>query len=398
MGLAARPVLWLGDTVKARSVTESRRICVVGPGTRFLSGITYYTYSLIESLARSGHPTSAVLIRNLVPTRLYPGRARVGKPLTDLRLPENVSRVDGVDWYWGWSLVLALRLFWRERPQVLILQWWTGAVLHTYLILAIVARLLRAEVIVEFHEVQDVGEAGMPFVGRYMNILGRILLTLSSAQVMHSQFDYELIKKRYDLRGCISLVPHAGYDYLPAQAPVRPAPPETINLLYFGVIRSFKGVEDLVTAFDLLDRDQHRYWLTVVGETWQGWDLPKRRIAASPYSDSISFINRYVTDDEVAGYVAGCDLIVLPYHRSSSSGPLQIAMARGLPVVVTKVGGLVEATALYPGAVQVEPANPVSLANGIQEAATLVGQRFKGASSWADTARSYSYLFEAICR
>ena len=322
----------------------------------------------------------------------------MGKQLTDLRLPENISRVDGIDWYWGWSLVLALRLLWRERPQVLILQWWTGAVLHTYLILAVVARLLRAEVIVEFHEAQDVSEERMPFVGRYMDLLGCMLLRLSSAQVMHSQFDYELIKRRYRLNGSISLVPHAGYDYLPPQAPLRSAPPETINILYLGVIRSFKGVEDLVTAFDLLDRGQHSFWLTVVGETWQGWDLPKWHIATSPHRDSITFVDRYVTDDEVAGYFAGADLIVLPYHRSSSSGPLQIAMAKGLPVVVTKVGGLVEATALYPGAVRVEPANPASLADGIQEAATLVGQRFPGASSWDDTARIYSQVFEGICR
>jgi glycosyltransferase involved in cell wall biosynthesis len=380
-----------------QSVTESKRVCVVGPGTRFLSGITYYTYSLIEALARSGHPTSAVLIRNLVPTRLYPGRFRVGKPLTDLRLPENINRVDGVDWYWGWSIVRALRLLRKERPQVLILQWWTSAVLHTYLILAIAARLLRAEVIVEFHEAQDVSEEKMPLVGRYMDVLGRALLKLSSGQVIHSQFDCELIKKRYGLNGRISLVPHAGYDYLPTQAPLRSAPPETINILYFGVIRSFKGVEDLVTAFDLLDRDHQRFWLTVVGETWQDWDLPRRRITASPHRDSITFVNRYVTDSEVAGYFAGADLVVLPYHRSSSSGPLQIAMARGLPVVVTKVGGLLEATALYPGAVRVEPANPASLGGGIQEAATLVGERFQGVNSWVDTAEIYSQVFEGIC-
>ena len=48
-------------------MTEPKRVCVVGPGTRFLSGITYYTYSLIDALSRSGHRTSAVLIRNLCP-------------------------------------------------------------------------------------------------------------------------------------------------------------------------------------------------------------------------------------------------------------------------------------------------------------------------------------------
>lgn len=377
-------------------MTEPKRICVVGPGTRYLSGITYYTFSLIQALAQSGHRTSAVLIRNLVPARLYPGRTRVGKALTDLRLPRDIRRFDGIDWYWGWSLVRALRFIRNERPEILILQWWTGAVLHTYLVLAIAARMLGAKVIIEFHEAQDVGEAKLPFVERYMNILGRSLLMLSAAQLVHSRFDQDLIKSRYGMDGSVALVSHAGYDYLPARPPLRVAPTEAINILYFGVIRSFKGVEDLVAAFDLLDLSQNSFWLTVVGETWQDWDLPRQRIAASANRDKITFVNRYVTDAEAAGYFSGADLVVLPYHRSSSSGPLQIAMAKGLPVVVTNVGGLVEATAHYDGAVLVEPGNPSSLTNGIQQAAKLAGQRFHGASSWADTANVYSQLFKRM--
>ena len=43
------------------------------------------------------------------------------------------------------------------------------------------------------------------------------------------------------------------------------------------------------------------------------------------------------------------DAVVLPYHRSSLSGPLHIAMSAGLPVVVTAVGGLVEVVQDYSG-------------------------------------------------
>ena len=311
-------------------MAEPKRVCVVGPGTRFLSGITYYTYSLINALSRSGHRTSAVLIRNLVPARLYPGRARVGKGLTDLRLPDDVPLVDGLDWCWGWPLVRALRLLGGERPQFLILQWWTGAVLHTYLILAIVARRLGSEVIVEFHEAQDVGEAGLPFVSRYMDLLGRSLLSRTTVRLVHSQFDVDLIETRYGLSGHVALVPHAGYDYLPPQPPLRAAPPGMINILYFGVVRSFKGVEDLVAAFELLGPGKGKFWLTLVGETWEGGDSLEQQIAASAGRDNITLANRYVTDDEVSGYFAGADIVVLPYHRSSSSGPLQIAMAKGL--------------------------------------------------------------------
>jgi glycosyltransferase involved in cell wall biosynthesis len=379
-------------------MSEPTRVCVIGPGTRFLSGITYYTYSLIEALTGAGHQCSAVLIRKLVPTRLYPGRARVGSAITGLSLPPQVARVDGVDWYWGRSLARAVAFLRRERPQVLVLQWWTGAVLHTYLVLGMVARLHGAKLIIEFHEAQDVGEARLPFAARYTDLLGRTLLRLSAAQLVHSHFDRGLVKGRYGMNGSVALVPHAGYDYLPPRPPLRTAPAGVINLLYFGVIRPFKGVEDLIAALDLLGPARSRFWLTLVGETWEGWDLPNRLIAESPYRDQITFVNRYVTDTEAAGYFAGADIVVLPYHRSSSSGPLQIAMAAGLPVVTTKVGGLIEATARYPGAVLADPASPASLADGIQQATGLVGRRFQGASTWADTARSYSELFDGILR
>jgi glycosyltransferase involved in cell wall biosynthesis len=291
--------------------------------------------------------------------------------------------------------VLFLR---RERPHVLVLQWWTGAVLHTYLVLAIVARLHGAKVVVEFHEVQDVGEARLPFAARYMSLLGRGVLRLSAAQLVHSDFDCRLITSRYPIAGTVALVPHAGYDYLPPRPPLREAPDGVINLLYFGVIRPFKGVEDLIAALDLLGAAGSRFWLTLVGETWEGWDLPGRMIAASRHRDRTTFVNRYVTDAEAAGYFAGADIVVLPYHRSSSSGPLQIAMAAGLPVVTTRVGGLVEATARYPGVVLAEPASPASLADGILQAAGLAGRRFQGASSWADTARRYAHVLDGILR
>ena len=327
-----------------------------------------------------------------------PGPGRAGDALTNLSLPPDVPRVDGVDWYWGWSLARALAFLRRERPQVLILQWWTGAVMHTYLALAIVARLHGAKIIVEFHEAQDVGEARLPFVTRYMDVLGRSLLRLSAAQVVHSRFDRYLVKRRYGLHGSVTLVPHAGYDYLPSRPARRTAPAGVVNLLYFGVIRPFKGVEDLIAALDLLGSARSGFWLTLVGETWEGWDRPSRLIAASPYRDQITFVNRYVTDDEAAGYFAGADVVVLPYHRSSSSGPLQIAMTAGLPVVTTRVGGLVEATARYPGVVLVDPASPASLADGVLQAAALAGRRFEGASTWADTVQGYSEVFDRILR
>lgn len=385
------------STRKEASESERRRVCVVGAGTRFLSGITYYTFSLIRALQDDGNRCSAVLVRGLLPVWLYPGGSRVGTPLTGLRLPEEVERVDGVDWYWGPSLIRAIQLLRRERPEILIFQWWTGVVLHTYLVLALVARLLGAKVVIEFHEAQDVGEARFPVARHYVNTCGRLLLRLSSAQLVHSRFDHDLIRTRYHLNGSLEILPHPNYDYLPARKPVRPMKSGVINLLYFGVIRPFKGLEDLIAAFDLLCFSHPHFWLTVIGETWEDWHLPAKLIAASPYREQITFVNRYVTDEEASGYFSGADIVVLPYHRSSSSGPLSIAMGMGLPVVVTRVGGLVEATARYAGAVSVGPHDPLALARGIERGADQVGQRFEGNISWSNAAHEYSRLINKLC-
>ena len=90
------------------------RVCVVGPSTRFLSGITYYTYSLCQALSARCE-VSAILMRQLLPTGLYPGRARVGAALSDLVLPDTVRRVEGVDWFWVPTLGRALWFLARWR-------------------------------------------------------------------------------------------------------------------------------------------------------------------------------------------------------------------------------------------------------------------------------------------
>ena len=103
----------------------------------------------------------------------------------------------------------------------------------------------------------------------------------------------------------------------------------------------------------------------------------------------------YVTDDEVDVFFRGADVVVLPYHRSSMSGPLHVAMHYGLPVVVTAVGGLVEAAEHYDGAVFVDPQDPVSLRDGIMRAAELVGQEFAVPHDWDATRALYGEVISA---
>lgn len=382
-------------------------VCVVGSGRRFLSGISYYTHRLVGALAERGRGrVAAILMRELLPRRLYPGAERIGSNLAELAYPPEVRTFDGVDWWWGRSMLEAIRLLRSERPSFVVMQWWTGTVLHSYLALALVARLLGARVVIEFHEVQDTGELAIAPARWYVSAVSPALIALCQGFVVHNEFDRAELAKRYRIGGKpIALIPHGPYDqYADAAggtgdeaAPAGSGADAVTRLLYFGVIRPFKGVEDLLEAFESLTAEEAAgFQLTIVGETWEGWTRPAEMIAASRHFERIEFVNRYVADDEVAGFFAAADAVVLPYHRSSSSGPLHIAMSHGLPVVLSQVGGLIEASADYEGALPIPPRDPAAIRAAIDRAAELRGRRFEDVHSWERTVDGYEQLFEQL--
>jgi glycosyltransferase involved in cell wall biosynthesis len=344
---------------------------------------------------------SLVLMRRLIPARFYPGRRRLGKDLSVLTYPPDIKVLDGVDWFWGMSMLRAIAFLRSQRPTFVIFEWWTGAVLHSYLLLAIVARLFGARLIIEFHEVQDVGEQRVPLVGLYVSRIFPLLLRLASASVIHSEHDRAALLSRFGSHlGTTTVLPHAPYDF--HRPLITHDQPDTLSssaithLLYFGVIRPFKGVDDLVAAFNTLSPDDaSRFQLTIIGEPWERFDV-RPLVETSKYRDHITLIDHYVHDEELAHHLSRSDVVVLPYRRSSSSGPLSVAMGLGLPVIVTKVGGLVEAASSYAGTLFVEPRDIISLRSAFLTAESLRGRRFTCDRSWEDTTSAITALLSSI--
>ena len=384
-------------SVKRRG-DDARAVCVVGSGWRFTSGISYYTCQLANALA-DDHQVGVIPMRQLMPRRLYPGWRRVGQPRARAAYRPDVPVCDGVDWWWGRSLARAVSFMASRRPEVVVLEWWTATVLHTYLILALQGRLLGARIVVELHELQDSGERTFALVRWYGHWGLGVLLRLAHGCVVHSTADRDLLNAGYRLKNIRTTVAlHGPFDQYapavggpklsePAVRAVKQAPRTgAINLLFFGTIRPYKGLEDLLEAFNEMDAEEASgLWLTVVGETWEGCTEPARLIATSPHRERITFVNDYVSDEVVSAAFGHAHVVVLPYRRSSSSGPLHVAMSWGLPVIVTRVGGLPEAAAGYDGAILVPPKDRQALKAAIRQATQLVGQRFADPRSWTDS-------------
>ena len=96
-------------------------VCLVGPGWRFTSGISYYTCRLANSMATDQCDTSVILIRRLLPRLLYPGKHRVGLKRASMEYGSDVSVFNGIDWWWGTSLLRAIRFLRARKSKVLLL-------------------------------------------------------------------------------------------------------------------------------------------------------------------------------------------------------------------------------------------------------------------------------------
>lgn len=111
---------------------------------------------------------------------------------------------------------------------------------------------------------------------------------------------------------------------------------DQVTLLFFGRITKYKGLDWLLRAYQELSAE-FKLSLLIAGE---GNLRPYRRLIKS--LSNVRIINRWIGENEIAGFFRQADLLVLPYTSASQSGVIPIAANFGLPVISTRVGGIVE--------------------------------------------------------
>jgi glycosyltransferase involved in cell wall biosynthesis len=175
----------------------------------------------------------------------------------------------------------------------------------------------------------------------------------------------------------VHVIPHGAFEHLTAPPPGALVPPALEGLdgrrvvLFFGLVRPYKGVDLLVEAFAATPEDAV---LLVVGMPRMPIEPLERRARELGIGERVRFVPRFVPDEELPSYFRRADVVALPYREIDQSGVLYTALAFGSPLLVSAVGGFPEIAGR--GAARlVEPGSLESLRAGLIELLADDGRR-----------------------
>jgi len=188
----------------------------------------------------------------------------------------------------------------------------------------------------------------------------------------------------------VHVIHHGAFDYLTRLPGEKPLPaelegPDGPVILFFGLLRPYKGIDTLLRAFGRVEGAE----LWIVGNPRMEV-APLRRLAAEAPGRT-RFLPRFVEDAEIPAIMRRADVVALPYRDAEHSGVLYAALAFGKPLVLSAVGGFPE-VAEQGAARLVPPDDPASLAAVLAElAGDEAARKELGEAAARAAATSYSW-------
>lgn len=305
------------------------KIAIVGPAHPYKGGSAQHTTELAHRLSTAGHQVSLQSWRAMYPRALYPGQPLVDEP--ELPLFPRTNRE--LAWHRpdGWWRVG--RRLGREFDAV-VLAVFTSVQVPAYLVMARAARAGRCQVVALCHNV-------LPHERRtFDKPLMRALLRRCHAVLVHSPEEAAVAAGLAGTPVETAALPLHLPSAQPPEAPATGPRAPRNRLLFFGIVRPYKGLDLLLRA---LADSKPEISLTVAGEIWAERDELLKLISDLQLGDRVTLTDGYVAATDVPAYFAAADALVLPYRSGTASQNALIALQFGIPVVASRAGAVAAA-------------------------------------------------------
>ena len=264
------------------------------------------------------------------PDFLFPGKTQYVTPEDEATPVEAEALLDTVNPFTWIKTARAIRAW---KPDLLVMKYWMSWFAPS---LGYVARHCGCKSVVVLDNV-------IPHEAHWFDkpLTKYFLKGCTGFVSMSESVEKDLLSLRPDAPHI--LLPHPLYAHFGPKLPREEAAsllgvnPGKKTLLFFGLIREYKGLDILLEAFRELPED---YQLVVAGEPYGSFDKYQTIIDSLPGKDRVFVFPDYIRDSQVKQFFSVADVAVLPYRSATQSGISSIAYHFDVPMVVTDVGGL----------------------------------------------------------
>jgi len=321
------------------------RIAVLGPTFPYKGGIAQHTTELAWQLAGTGHEVTLLSWSAQFPGWLYPGQQRIAEP--------EGRAFPGTTYPLSW---------WRPDS------WWsTGARLRAADLIVVVVTLPqqvpawlalvraagpRPRTVAICHNVRphEARPGDLPLMRALVRRMGLIVVHTEEQSGQARSLGASHVR-------VAALPPHL------CAVPAKRAEHSTGTLLFFGVVRPYKG---LAVLLDAMARCPVRWRLVVAGEFWTEVASIRGRLERLGIADRVELRPGYVPVSEVGSLFAEADALVLPYLSATGSVVPLVAYEHGVPVIATRLPALAATIRDGVDGLLVDPGNADELANALQ--------------------------------
>ena len=261
----------------------------------------------------------------------------------------------------------------KRKPDFICLTWVHPVHAPIYIVVNMLLKLFcSTEIVYICHNI-------LPHESfRGSRLLTRIALSTSDRLIVHSSSEKKLATELTNNAEITQLfLPLHNFFSSVENSAKEPDSNEYLQLLFFGSIRHYKGVDVLIDAMHILKKCLPNIRLKIIGEPFyktadkssleylcQQSEI-ERRIADLQLQQMIKSDFRYIANEEVPELFYHCDIAIFPYRSATQSGPITVAYSFDKPVISTRVGGIPDVVLEGISGYLVEPEDSQALADAI---------------------------------
>ena len=324
------------------------KIVILGTAYPYRGGLATFNERLARQFLSEGHEVEVWTFTLQYPSFLFPGKTQYSseKAPNDLLIRRVLNSCNPFNWL---RVGHQLR---KAAPDMLICCYWMAFFAPAYGLISRIARRngkTKAIALVHNmmpHEPSILDKLFAPYFVKSQN--GFVALSESVKE------DIEKIESSLPCgegRGGVSPVsvsPHPIYDHYGERMTKEEAckalglDPKKNYMLFFGLVRAYKGLDLLLDAFAQIKDQLPSLQLIIAGEFYEDEEKYRAQITANGLDERVILRNEFIPDADLRKYFGAADLIVQPYKSATQSGVTQVAFHFEKPMLVTNVGGLGE--------------------------------------------------------